>query len=100
MLAYLHIKTVSFYSIGSNFLVEREKGGNAFRNYENHPELWLEDHFKKKKKITMGEVEPCSPNKMYRLASKYEIEELKSLSLMYITKSLTVQNVSPFLRLF
>jgi len=97
MIAYLHVQIVSFYSITSNFLVECDKQNNEFKKYEHHLELWLEDQFNARNQITVDGVGPCSPYEMYRLAGKYELEDLKKLSLDYIVRSLNPENVSSLL---
>jgi len=58
---------------------------------------WLERQHNYLKRARDWEgIQPCTPQSMYRLADRYEMDELREMTLGYIIRSLTVENVSSF----
>ncbi|GAA5957879.1 hypothetical protein JCM3765_003795 [Sporobolomyces pararoseus] len=94
--AFLHTETIPFLPIPSNFLValenEDQEDSTAF---VNDPVEWLKkDYDEVHAKINWKAVMPCCPRSTYRLADCYGIQDLKDLSLGFIVRSLTVENVA------
>lgn len=99
MISYLHTTIVPFLPVASNFLVELakldRKEDDDFNKFKTRPGAWLYRTFKNlPDQCDWGGVDPCSPHDMYRLADCYCIDDLRELSLAFIVRSLTVENVS------
>ncbi|GAA5913334.1 uncharacterized protein JCM6883_003042 [Sporobolomyces salmoneus] len=100
MIAYLHTKYTPLLHLPSDALVEYHQGAGAGaradrRTPESYLALWLVDEFHNSKKHPLYTgVHSCSAHAMYRLADRYELDELKEMSLGFIVRSLTVENVA------
>jgi len=102
MIAYLHVPIVPFLPLPSDFLVELAKTdrpeGDPFELVERFPAEWLQEQFDALKGEVDWVVDPCPPHAMYRLADLYNLEDLRDLSLGFIIRSLTIENVSLLFR--
>jgi hypothetical protein len=98
MIAYMHVPVVPFLPLPSNFLVELQKEDRKedddFDKFRKSPISWLDAAFWKLSGQLGRGIDPCSPHAMYRLADCYGMEDLRDLSLGFIVRSLTVENVS------
>jgi len=102
MLAYLHTGLVPFSALPSDFLVLHDQA-RAAEGKEGTPETetfhfadWQGEAFDGLAGQRDWEgVSCCTPHSMYRLADRYEMDELREMSLGFILRSLTVENVSP-----
>ncbi|GAA5970697.1 hypothetical protein JCM3765_002799 [Sporobolomyces pararoseus] len=90
LIRYLHVPNVPFLPLASTFLVEKSKNPAL----ETPPSVWLGDKFEILENQLDWEVEPCSSHSMYRLADQYDLEDLRELSLGFIVRSLTIENVA------
>ena len=89
MIKYLHVPNVPFLPISSEFLVEESKNHDLKEN----PAEWLQAKYNAMSCQLKYAVEPCSSEAMYRLADLYNLDRLRDLSLGFIVRSLTVENV-------
>ncbi|GAA5996505.1 hypothetical protein JCM5350_003998 [Sporobolomyces pararoseus] len=89
---HLHTPVVPFLPVASNFLVEH------FNNDElsqSRPLDWLQKKFEELVvPLEWGNLKPCCAHAMYRLSDYYDVEDLRELSLGFIIRSLTIENVS------
>ncbi|GAA5988136.1 hypothetical protein JCM5350_002196 [Sporobolomyces pararoseus] len=90
MIRYLHVPTVPFHPLASEYLVEKSKN-NAL---DESPLDWLWNKFCDLDQLNYEGVDPCSSSAMYRLADLYDMEDLRDLSLDFIVRSLTVENAA------
>ncbi|GAA5825047.1 hypothetical protein JCM5353_001158 [Sporobolomyces roseus] len=100
MIAYLHSRLVPFTPLTSDYLVACHQA-----RLEDSTETrwvlkvsmwdWLERQWNGLERARDWEgVQPCTPQSMYRLADRYEMDELREMTLGYIIRSLTVENVA------
>ncbi|GAA5963184.1 hypothetical protein JCM3765_003639 [Sporobolomyces pararoseus] len=90
MISHLHTPVVPFLPVTSNYLVEH------FNNELDYscPLDWLQEQFEElDSSFDWSGVEPCSAAAMYRLSDRYDLEDLRELSLGFIIRSLTIENV-------
>ena len=100
MIAYLHTGLGPFLPLTSDYLVacdqarleDAEENQRALRSrvWDWLWEKWgdLDRH------RDWEGVQPCTTQSMYRLADRYEMDELRELTLGFIVRSLTAENVS------
>jgi hypothetical protein len=98
MIAYLHTQDTPLFYLPSDLLVKVDQLDDPstanvdtlLTNALEEVVLAAEDH-----PLWYG-VAPCSAHATYRLADRYLLEELTEMSLGFVTRSLTAENVSSF----
>ncbi|GAA5856271.1 hypothetical protein JCM5353_002030, partial [Sporobolomyces roseus] len=100
MLAYLHSGLLPFNALPSEYLVARHQALVAHRSTEGaftfpSRQVWLRDRFESlKDQPDWKGVKPCSPHALYRLAHRYDIQDLMIIVKNRIVTSLGVENVA------
>jgi len=97
MIAYLHTQVTPFFYLPSDLLVTTKKSDDISATIDNLLAKGLKRIVAAAKAHPLWYgVTPCSAHAMYRLADRYLLEELKEMSLGFITRSLTPENVRGF----
>ncbi|GAA5913351.1 uncharacterized protein JCM6883_003048 [Sporobolomyces salmoneus] len=95
LIAYLYSGYPPFFYLSSGILVGFDAESQPNQSFDSQLKLELQIEFD----VSLGDslyygVLPCSAHAMYRLADRYGVDELMELSLGFITRSLTVENVA------
>ena len=97
MIYYLHTGLVPFTQLPSTHLSTLETGQLDLHAL---PLTLAKSFYNLTDQRDWGDVRPCLAHSMYRLADRYELEELRQISKRFILRSLTVETVSSIYSVF
>lgn len=94
MIYYLHAGLVPFTQLPSTPLSLLDSDEMDQLGLDTLPSTLAQAFFDLEDQRDWGDVKPCLAHSMYRLADRYEMDQLREISKGFILRSLTVDTVS------